>query len=48
MNAFLNWYQKPAVNWLLHTAFYMVILFALIVIYGFAAAKTGTFIYSDF
>lgn len=48
MNTILDWYQKPVVNWLAHTFFYMAILFTLIVIYGFAAAKTGTFIYSDF
>lgn len=48
MNPVTHWYHKPLVIWLTHTLFYTVVLFSLIVIYGFAAAHTGTFIYSDF
>ncbi|MFT8363784.1 MAG: teichoic acid D-Ala incorporation-associated protein DltX [Sporolactobacillus sp.] len=40
--------QRPFFLFLLRTGFYTAILFGLIVIYGFAAAHTGTFIYSDF
>ncbi|MFT8872159.1 MAG: teichoic acid D-Ala incorporation-associated protein DltX [Sporolactobacillus sp.] len=48
MKNFVNWAHHPAVSWFAQLLFYVIILFALIAIYGFASAHTGTFIYSDF
>ncbi|MCO7175435.1 teichoic acid D-Ala incorporation-associated protein DltX [Sporolactobacillus kofuensis] len=39
---------NPALFWTVRTLFYTAILFGLVIIYGFSAAHTGTFIYSDF
>ncbi|MFD2693283.1 teichoic acid D-Ala incorporation-associated protein DltX [Sporolactobacillus shoreicorticis] len=40
--------NRPLFLWLFHTLFYTAVLLGLIIIYGFSAAHTGTFIYSDF
>ncbi|WKB34986.1 teichoic acid D-Ala incorporation-associated protein DltX [Terrilactibacillus sp. S3-3] len=43
-----RWYHRPLPQWFFRTLYYVVILMALVVIYGFSAAHTGTFIYNEF
>ncbi|MDF2910911.1 MAG: D-Ala-teichoic acid biosynthesis protein [Sporolactobacillus laevolacticus] len=48
MNGFKWEFNHPLISWIARTCFYTAILLGLVVIYGFSAAHTGTFIYSDF
>lgn len=43
-----QWYHHPVVQWAALTCYYTAILLGLILIYGFTAAHTGTFIYNEF
>ncbi|WP_443029679.1 teichoic acid D-Ala incorporation-associated protein DltX [Sporolactobacillus sp. KGMB 08714] len=48
MNHLKQWIRYPAVQWIVLTCYYTAILLGLILIYGFTAAHTGTFIYNEF
>ncbi|WP_100489281.1 teichoic acid D-Ala incorporation-associated protein DltX [Sporolactobacillus pectinivorans] len=48
MKFLIQCYDQPLIQWVLKTFFYLAIILGLIIIYGFAAAHTGTFIYNEF
>lgn len=48
MDRLKQWFYHPVVQWTALTCYYTAILLGLIIIYGFAAAHTGTFIYNEF
>ncbi|TGA98845.1 teichoic acid D-Ala incorporation-associated protein DltX [Sporolactobacillus shoreae] len=48
MNHLKTWWYHPVVQWIVRTFYYTAILLGLIIIYGFAAAHTGSFIYNEF
>ncbi|MGM9988600.1 MAG: teichoic acid D-Ala incorporation-associated protein DltX [Bacillaceae bacterium] len=43
-----SFYQKAAVQFFLRTTYYLLILLALLWLYGFKDTNTSTFIYNDF
>lgn len=41
-------WHDPLTQWVIRTIYYTSILLGLIILYGFAAAHTGSFIYNEF
>lgn len=41
-------WRDPLTQWVVMTVYYTSILLGLIILYGFGAAHTGSFIYNEF
>lgn len=40
--------RDPLTQWVVMTVYYTAIILGLIILYGFGAAHTGSFIYNEF
>lgn len=48
MNLIKELWSQPMAQWVLKTMYYLMILIALLWLYGFTDTNTSTFIYNEF
>jgi len=48
INKLKDFYHNPAIKWVSHFIYYLLILLLLFFMYGFNDANAGSYIYNDF